>query len=767
MVTDLSRPNIQSDRRSALIEALNRITEIFTSFGENSFEEVISNGLRPVAEVLGIGRVAVYSYKDVDGRQMMGQIYRWDRAEGCMISLNEALLILPDVPVVANWTAAMRRNECVIRHNGNITEEEKRFLDPFGTRSLMLVPIFTHGVSWGAVAFQNLTDGSDFTGECEDLICSAARLCAGAILREHTHRSLLESFEELEHGKKMTDTLNKAAVTFLSGSEKTYEDMMTAGIAPIVETAELDRMSVWRNFISSDGLLHSSQIYRWDKASGGTTPPTPQLGNVPYHTFAPRWAEVLERGEPINSPVSLLPEAGLLQSFGVVSAFVTPVFISGEFWGFVLFEDRKKERYFEESYAEMMRLAAFLCANTVMRAEMDRAVTEANERLTEALNRANAASEAKGMFLSNMSHEMRTPLNTIIGMTSIGKSAPGIERKDYALGKIEEASSHLLGVINDVLDMSRIEAGKLELVPLTFSFEKLVKKAVSTLTYRMEQKRQRFRYSIDSKIPAFVVSDGQRLAQVIINLLSNAVKFTPEGGHIFLNATCAAEEDGICSIAVEIIDTGIGITKELHDKIFHAFEQADGGRSRKFGGSGLGLAISKRIIEMMGGSIGVTSEPSKGSAFKFTFKAARGDAPADSRHDTYENDTAEVRIEFQGCRILLAEDVAINREILITTMEDTGIEFDCAENGVEALLLLEENPDKYDMVFMDVQMPEMDGLEATRRIRESGSKIPIVAMTANVFKEDVEKCLEAGMNDHIGKPLDIGNVMEKIRKYRS
>jgi len=768
MDTNVNNQDSLSARRAALSAALNKTVETFTALDEGSFSEAMSNGLLPIAEVVGIDRIAVYAYKAAEGgRRTMGQIYRWDRAEGCMVSLTEALLVLPDIPVVTEWALAMQRNECVMRYrNGGMSDEEALFLDTFGTRSIMLVPIFTHGASWGAVAFQNHTDGCDFSVGCVDLLYSAARLCAGLILRESAYRELEGAYHELEYSKNMADALNRAAEVFLSaGSERTYEEMMTVGIAPIVKAAELDRLSVWRNFTGDDRTLHSGQIYRWDRLSGGTTSTTPQIRDLPYHAFAPRWAEVLGRGESINSPVALLPEAPVLQSFGVVSAFVTPVLIGTEFWGFVLFEDRSRERYFDNRSAEMMRAAAFLCANTVIRAEMERNIAETNERLTEALKHANAASEAKGTFLSNMSHEMRTPLNTIIGMASIGKSTPSAERKDYALGRIEEASSHLLSVVNDVLDMSKIEAGKLELMQADFRFDSVLTKAVNSVILRMEQKGQHFCVAPDDSIPAVISGDEQRLTQVLINLLSNAAKFTPDGGSIKLTAKLESEENRVCTISVAVSDTGIGITRQQSEKLFHAFEQADSGMSRKYGGTGLGLAISKRIIEIMGGEIRLDSEAGKGSTFTFTFKAARSASIEELAVNQPDSETVPAG-EFGGCRILLAEDVEINREILMVSMEGTGAEFDCAENGVKALQLLSENPDKYDLIFMDVQMPEMDGLEATEKIREAGNKIPIVAMTANVFREDIEKCLQAGMDDHIGKPLDMGKVIEKVRKYR-
>jgi PAS domain S-box-containing protein len=400
--------------------------------------------------------------------------------------------------------------------------------------------------------------------------------------------------------------------------------------------------------------------------------------------------------------------------------------------------------------------------------------------LYDAREKAILASQAKGAFLANMSHEMRTPMNAIIGMTNIAMASDDPERKAYCLQKIADASSHLLAVINDVLDMSKIEANKLELSCAPFNFERAVQKAVSVINFRLEERKQDFTVDIDKNIPSPLLGDDQRLAQVITNLLSNAVKFTPEEGKVSLKAFLTGEEKGLYAIQVEIRDTGIGISPEQQARLFSSFEQADSGTSRKFGGTGLGLAISKRIIELMGGSIKVESELGKGSTFIFTIKAEKGQeetpAAAKSADPGGEAQAADTN-NYAGFTILLAEDVEINREIVLSLLEPTGLTIDTAENGAAAVELFTANPEKYAMIFMDLQMPEMDGFEAARKIRaleksqqkenapEARKAIPIVAMTANVFKEDVEKCLEAGMNAHVGKPLDIADVMQKLREY--
>jgi CheY-like chemotaxis protein/anti-sigma regulatory factor (Ser/Thr protein kinase) len=262
----------------------------------------------------------------------------------------------------------------------------------------------------------------------------------------------------------------------------------------------------------------------------------------------------------------------------------------------------------------------------------------------------------------------------------------------------------------------------------------------------------------------------------MMNLLSNAVKFSPENGKIGLDVTLLGENDGICELRVTVSDNGIGMTPEQQEKLFSAFQQANNTISREFGGTGLGLAISKRIIELMGGTIWVESEFGKGAKFIFTAKVERGKksigstpVPANESSEDSKDSNVVAYGRFAGKKLLIVEDVEINREIILSLLEDTGISMDCAENGLEAVDMIVEAPDKYDAILMDVQMPVMNGHEATRRIRTLTKRrlkyLPIIAMTAHVFKSDIEECLEAGMDDHIGKPIDIDDVMKKLNKY--
>ncbi|MDL2279392.1 response regulator [Desulfovibrio sp. OttesenSCG-928-G11] len=396
--------------------------------------------------------------------------------------------------------------------------------------------------------------------------------------------------------------------------------------------------------------------------------------------------------------------------------------------------------------------------------------------LTHAKNQAEAASHAKGAFLSRMSHEMRTPMNAIIGMTRIALAATDADRRLRCLQKIEGASRHLLGVINDILDMSKIEAEKFELSVSRFNIFNMLQRTIDVIRYQAEAKHQKFDVILDGDLPTYVVSDKQRIAQVITNLLSNAVKFTPDGGCVTLRVEREKEDEAKVALRILVTDTGIGMAEEQLARLFNPFEQADGSISRKYGGTGLGLSISRRIAEMLGGSIEVQSALGKGSTFNFTLTvlksaqleqgAVQDGEDADAQGGNATPGDAGI---FKGKRILLAEDMEINREIIEALLEHTGLEMVFAGDGREALELYSSEPQAFELILMDVQMPRMDGREATKRIRASGlpgaDAIPIIAMTANVFKEDVEHCLATGMNGHLGKPIDPDEVICVLKRY--
>jgi signal transduction histidine kinase len=405
--------------------------------------------------------------------------------------------------------------------------------------------------------------------------------------------------------------------------------------------------------------------------------------------------------------------------------------------------------------------------------------TEEVKMREAAEHEAESASQAKGDFLSHMSHEIRSPLNAVIGMINIANEEKTLEGVKVYLEKAENAAKHVLGVINDILDMSKIEANKLELSDSEFDFPKMMTNIVDVTGIKAQEKHIQIETDISKDIPVVVICDELRLAQVITNLMTNAIKFTPDNGKVKLNAQKLEEKEDDVTIRIEVADSGIGISPEQQAKLFSAYNQADRTISKQFGGTGLGLAISKRIIELMQGKIWIESELGKGAKFIFTLKMKKG-KPAAASADAAASASAEAPkptvpsikatdLHLQGYTILAAEDMDFNREVLSKYMEKTGVTIDYAENGKEAVEKFKVNYAKYCMILMDINMPEMDGDEATKVIRAldipKAKEIPIVAMTADVFKEDVEKCLSVGMNDHISKPIVPKIIYSKIKQH--
>jgi signal transduction histidine kinase/DNA-binding response OmpR family regulator/ABC-type amino acid transport substrate-binding protein len=728
---------------------------------------------------------------------------------------------------------------------------------------------------------------------------------------------------EIHNQHKLVSLVNEIAVLLLESDALDYINSINKGMELIGRHVKVNRVTIWQNHMKEDGKLYYRLVCQW--ANKGL----PELEDIDfsYKNVMPNWEILFNKGEYVNEIVDNLtePERSQLSLFRIQSILAIPIFLKSVFWGYISFDDYNNKRVFPETELHILRSWGLLAVGAIKRGEIAFDVhnnmvelIKLKWELQTALKSAESASHAKSTFLANMSHEIRTPMNAITGMITIGKSATNIERKDYCFTKIEDASTHLLGVINDILDMSKIEANKFELSPVEFNFEKMLQRVVNVINFRVDEKQQKLTVHIDTAIPKTIIADDQRLAQVITNLIGNAVKFTPEKGSIKLVTRFLGEENGVCTIEISVTDTGIGISPEQQEKLFKSFQQAEATTSRRFGGSGLGLVISRSIVEMMGGRIWINSEPLKGSVFTFTIQAKKGDQTksrllADgvnrsnlrvlvvdddpgvlihfkkmAQHIGVSCDSAESGEEalklmeqngpynlyfvdwkmpgmdgieltkrikthtsgpenpvaimisaiewnaiedrarsagvdsflskplfpstiadiidnclgiehkkkeekreitglFAGRRVLLAEDVEINREIVITLLEPTQLEIDCAENGIETVRKFSEAPDKYDLIFMDVQMPEMDGYEATRRIRaieaernssanssdektrsydnDTLKQIPIIAMTANVFREDIEKCAEAGMNAHVGKPLDLDEVVRKISRY--
>ncbi len=700
------------NRLAELMQVINDVARILLAAAEEEeFESSLLEGMELLGSCINVDRVYIWQNEWRDGRLYYTLQYEWQNEIGrhCNhVDPQTAFCYHEDNP---EWEAKFKNGECVNGPISLLTPSERQAMQAYDMKSLLGIPIYLRETFWGFISFDDCRLERSFTDMEVAMLRSGGLILVNAINRNKQAMIVRKAHER-------TQLMLDATPLYCQLWDRNYTTFDCND-----EAVRLFHMSSKKEFLSRffellpefqpDGQPSAAQVF--------------QLIETTFETgrCKTEWLFRMLDGTPLPAEVTLVR---------------------------VSYNDD----YVIAVYAHDLR-------------ENKRIMTE----LETAMIKAQEASVAKSNFLSNMSHEIRTPLNAITGMTMVGQSATDIERKDYAFEKIEGASYHLLGIINDILDMSKIEAGKFELSIVEFEFGKLLQKAINVVSFRLTEKKQIFTVQVDKNIPALLIGDDQRLAQVITNLLSNAIKFTPEEKEISLTADLANEENGVCTLRISVTDTGIGISNEQRKRLFSSFEQAENDTSRKFGGTGLGLSISKNIVEMMGGTIGVESELGNGSTFYFTVLLERGieldiDTAAAAVNNKPSADPSERQMTFAG-RILLAEDIEINREIVASMLESLQLVIDYAENGKEAVDKFAQAPDQYDLIFMDVQMPQMDGFEATRMIRQmtagKAKTIPIVAMTANVFREDIDKCLQAGMNDHIGKPLVYAELLEKLQVF--
>ncbi|MCL2008640.1 MAG: response regulator [Treponema sp.] len=830
-----------------------------------------------IGRCVDVDRMYIWKNDYIDGRRQYVQLFEWlgDEGKENTLAFKTGKAFMDVIP---QWDRSFSIGKHINGPLTSLTETEQKVLSPLGISSVLIIPVFLHGKLYGFISFDDCRNNRYFLDDEISILRSCCLLLADTIVRD-------ENIKMIESRLRQQQLMAAISKSFISRDSpdtlivKALQDMGEFMEATRIVIAEMDK--------DSDG---SRLAYTWVSSEEWQPMAAPkEFKDLKSSAFPRLIPEIVYLTAVCCNDVAhdYSGKYKIYNEIGVKSFMWGPIYVEGVLWGVISLEECTKTRIWSESDIQFMGTVSSAIAGAMARAA--------------ALEQVVQASKAKGNFLANMSHEMRTPMNAIIGMTMIGHKSPDLQKKDYAFEKIENASTHLLGLINDILDMSKIEANKLELSPVRFDFEKMLQKVVNLISFRIEEKQQEFTVYIDNEIPRFLVGDDQRLSQVITNLLSNAAKFTPEKGHIGLNTKLISGANNLFKIQIDVSDTGIGVSPEQQTKLFNSFEQAESGTSRKFGGTGLGLAISKRIVELMNGTIWIESDLGKGSTFAFTFEAEKGhdvkvrmfapevnlknvrilavdDSPTVLEHiceimssfgikcdtalggkdalthiaeagpydllvvdwkmpemdgielsaevtrtcekkpvivmisgidwSSIETEAKEAGVDkflpkplfpstivdllneclgdtglgesveegvheetdnFSGYTVLLAEDVDINREILLTLLEPTGVSLEYGENGREVLEIFSADPEKFDMVFMDVQMPEMDGHEATRRIRslenEWAKRVPIVAMTANVFREDIDMCLASGMNDHVGKPLDMEDVFSKMRKY--
>ncbi|MDH4283969.1 MAG: ATP-binding protein, partial [Gallionellaceae bacterium] len=506
------------------------------------------------------------------------------------------------------------------------------------------------------------------------------------------------------------------------------------------------------------------------------------MGELSYELSDTPCANVVGKSAcfyPSNLQV-LFPKDRLLADMGIESYAGIPIFDKLRSPIGILVALHTRPLSGSQSIIDFLQVFSDRVAAEMQRSDTEEALRQANQELqlhvqerTEALQAAKTAAEvakaascAKSAFLANMSHELRTPMNHIMGMTALALRSAADPKQQDQLQKVGAAAQHLLELINDILDLSKIEAERLTIECIDFNLGEVIGNLKNIVGQKATDKGLAFRIDIpDTLVGQLLNGDPLRLAQILINLTGNAVKFT-QAGHVIVRARARDEFPAEIVLRFEVEDTGIGISAEDQKRLFQAFEQADNSMTRKYGGSGLGLAICKRLTQMMGGEIGVKSDPGQGSTFWFTVRLGKGSAVALEPIAAKGLSAKEqLQARHSNMRILVVDDDPINMMVTQDMLEQVGMRSDAAIDGYEAVVMAQEYP--YDLILMDMQMPVLNGLDATRAIRMDSLnlKTPIVAMTANVFEEDKRACLDAGMCDHVAKPFLPEQLYEAILRW--
>jgi len=477
------------------------------------------------------------------------------------------------------------------------------------------------------------------------------------------------------------------------------------------------------------------------------------------------WSETLQQGiSLVMHPEEQPEEISKLFPPGIQTVLIVPIIIHDEFWGFIVMTNRKKFQIPDDDIS-FISACGLLVVERIIEHDLQKNLNVAQEEV----GNANAA---KSNFLFSMSHEMRTPLNAIIGMSNIARTTTDPERFARCFDIIDRSSRHLLSLINNVLDMSNIEVGKVELCYEPFNLNELLLGLEDILSIRAADMSQILRFNLDEGLRSMYIGDADKLSQIIINLIGNAIKFTPKGGEVVFVVKPAdekAKDPDKGRLRFEVTDSGGGIPDEKREILFKAFDYQGQDVAKKFGGTGLGLAISKGLIDKMGGILDFVSIPGIGSTFYF--EVDLGLLNEEGERERVSEDIVDdgEYVDIRGNKLLLVEDIEINREVFIALLEDRNLEIDQAVNGLEAVEMYSADPEKYDIIVMDVQMPVMDGYEATEKIRASGlpraKTIPIVALTANTLPEDIEHGMKSGMDAYVAKPIDFRLMLKTFYRY--
>jgi len=631
----------------------------------------------------------------------------------------------------------------------NIDDEEKYGYKPLHelvgqnlseTQSLLLLQLKDSKNIWVNIARENFSIQGIHYGIIRMLDVSADKILS----------------DELKMKDELLTGVTEACTSLLQ--KKDFQSAIRGAIEMLGKATGVDRVYVYENNIESEsGKTTFSHKYEWIKETDSFRINRKRLQNILYEDFFPRWESEMSLGRMIKGNVEDFPETekAILNSRNTQSLIVVPISIDDHFSGFIGFDNCHSQQDWGNIEESILRSAAAAISGAISKQIKEREIVLAMEA-TE------SASKAKESFLANVSHEIRTPMNGIIGLTQLLQKSKLDGKQTQYITAIKQSSEHLLVIINDLLDFSKIVAGQMEFENIEFDLSALLYNINQTYGNRALDKGIYLHADIPDDVPKKIKGDPVRLNQVLVNLVGNSIKFTEQGG-VTIRIKCLQKENNIQRLLFSIDDTGIGIPLDKVDTVFESFKQVSKDTARKYGGTGLGLSIVKKLIDAQNGKVWVESKLGEGSRFLFelNFELPSEEKIIKASTNTYH--------PLSGVNILLAEDNMVNQLLANDLISEWGAQIDIADNGEIAVNKLRQK--KYDMILMDVQMPVLNGLEATEIIRDYSDevlrKIPIIAMTANAIKGDNEKCIAAGMNDYITKPFKPIDLNNKIWQYLS
>ncbi len=524
------------------------------------------------------------------------------------------------------------------------------------------------------------------------------------------------------------------------------------------QATNVSRVYVFRNSYAPDGSERMNHLLEWTAPGVPSEIENPGITNVSYEEAgAGRWRTFFLNRQPVAGNVAEAPpeERKALEAQGIISIAAVPIYTEETWWGFMGFDECRSERRWTPAELDALQAAAGILGAALKRHSIEKDL----RRLT---SRAEESSRAKSEFLANMSHEIRTPLNGVLSMLQLLTCTPLTEEQLEYIQNAETAGKSLLEIINDILDLSKIEAGRMEIEPYNFQLSRMLSSIANIFNQQLQGKHITLNWGIEFGTPEWLLGDAGRIRQILFNLIGNAVKFTKKGSiEVEAFAQPCPEDDESIQLNITVTDTGIGIPKNKLDAIFEPFTQVEGVRTRRFGGTGLGLNIVKRLVELMHGTVSISSTVYKGTSVRFDVRVKQGIAPAQAGEACI---MPAFRVSKQYT-ILLAEDNPINRLAASRFLEKAGHTITCVNDGKMVLEELKTND--YDCVVMDIQMPTMDGMEAVIAIRqgqagEINREIPVVALTAHAMRGDREAILRAGFTDYLAKPVDMDALLITI-----